>query len=100
MKLPRMVKIRQKFTGESIPDIASIVSEEFSRNQMDSILQKGMRIAVTAGSRGVANIAEITKCVCDEVKKRGAHPFIVPSMGSHGGATAEGQVELLESFGI
>ncbi|MEX2460552.1 MAG: lactate racemase domain-containing protein [Paenibacillaceae bacterium] len=100
MKLPKMVKIRQKFTGESIPDIARIVSEEFSRNQMDSIIQKGMRIAVTAGSRGVANIAEITKCVCDEVKKCGAEPFIVPSMGSHGGATAEGQVEVLESLGI
>jgi hypothetical protein len=100
MKLPKMVKIKQRFTGESISDISRAVSEEFTRNHMERVIHAGMRIAVTAGSRGVANIAEITKCICDEVKKYGGQPFIVPSMGSHGGATAEGQVEVLESFGI
>ena len=59
-----------------------------------------MRIAITAGSRGVANVALTTKCIADFVKKQGATPFIVPSMGSHGGATAEGQREILEGYGI
>lgn len=100
MKLPDMVKIRQRFQGEGITDIARTLAEEFSRAGMDSVIRAGMRIAVTAGSRGIAGIAEITKGVCDEVKKRGGEPFIVPSMGSHGGATAEGQVEVLASLGI
>ena len=59
-----------------------------------------MSIAVTAGSRGIRNVDIITKAVVDFVKQKGASPFIVPAMGSHGGATAEGQVEILESFGI
>ncbi|PZE22740.1 lactate racemase domain-containing protein [Paenibacillus xerothermodurans] len=100
MKLPKMTRIRQKFTGPSITDIAGAVASEFARTHMSGVIQPGMRIAVTAGSRGVANIAEITKSVCDEVKKLGGRPFIVPSMGSHGGATAEGQIEVLHSLGI
>ena len=59
-----------------------------------------MRIAITAGSRGIANVALTTKCIADFVKSRGAHPFIVPAMGSHGGATAEGQRAILEGYGI
>jgi hypothetical protein len=59
-----------------------------------------MRIAITCGSRGVANIAVITKALADFVKSRGAFPFIVPAMGSHGGATAEGQRALIESYGV
>ncbi len=50
-----------------------------------------MRIAITAGSRGIANVALVTKTIADYVKSRGAEPFVVPAMGSHGGATAEGQ---------
>jgi uncharacterized protein (DUF362 family) len=95
-----MVKIRNKFSGESMSDIAHTLSEQFSRTGMEGTIKPGMRIAVTAGSRGIANIAEITKCVCAEVKERGGEPFIVPSMGSHGGATAEGQIEVLESLGV
>lgn len=63
-------------------------------------IRPGMSIAVTAGSRGIRNVDIITKAVVDFVKQKGASPFIVPAMGSHGGATAEGQVEILESFGI
>lgn len=59
-----------------------------------------MRIAITAGSRGIANVALTTKCIADFVRSRGAHPFIVPAMGSHGGATAEGQRAILEGYGI
>ena len=60
----------------------------------------GQRIAVTAGSRGIANIPLILRTVVEELKALGAKPFIVPAMGSHGGSTPEGQVELLNAMGI
>ena len=59
-----------------------------------------MTIAVGCGSRGIANIAECAKQVIAELKALGAKPFIFPAMGSHGGATAEGQREVLEGYGI
>lgn len=59
-----------------------------------------MHIAITAGSRGIANIDVITKAIVDFVKDRVASPFIVPAMGSHGRATAEGQSDILRSYGI
>lgn len=67
---------------------------------MEGAIQKDARIAITAGSRGIANIAEIIKGVVGFVKAQGAMPFIVPAMGSHGGATATGQSALLEEYGI
>jgi Domain of unknown function (DUF362) len=62
-------------------------------------LQK-RRIAITVGSRGVATLAEVTRATCDWLKKNGAVPFVIPAMGSHGGATAEGQREVLEGYGV
>ena len=59
-----------------------------------------MRVGVTAGSRGLANIPIILRAVGNEIRQRGGHPFIIPAMGSHGGATAAGQEEVLESYGI
>lgn len=101
-KLPRMFRIRQKFprekiTPEEIPDvIEGLMSEE----RFSSQIKPGMRIAITAGSRGIANVALITKCIANFVKQQGAKPFVVPAMGSHGGATAEGQTAILNSYGI
>src|SRR5699024_1671623 len=71
-----------------------------SKPEFDGKIQPGMKIAITAGSRGIRNVDVITKAIVDYVKEKKAKPFIVPAMGSHGSATAEGQVELLESFGI
>ncbi len=100
--LPKMFKVRQKFPGDSIPpeEIPTIISNLLSEEKFSSQIRPGMRIAITAGSRGIANVALTTKCIADFVKKRGAHPFIVPAMGSHGGATAQGQREILEGYGI
>ncbi|MCM3005251.1 lactate racemase domain-containing protein [Priestia koreensis] len=100
MSLPRFAKIRQKFSATSITDIAACVEEEFQNRNASQKIQPGMEIAITVGSRGIANIALIVKCVADEIKKREAVPFIIPAMGSHGGATAEGQVEVLEGLGV
>ncbi|BCJ86268.1 lactate racemase domain-containing protein [Effusibacillus dendaii] len=100
MKFPRMVKVRQHFQGPVVEDIDTAISQQLSAVGLSRQITPGMRIAITAGSRGIANIHVIVRAVANELKKLGAQPFIVPSMGSHGGATAEGQVEVLESLGI
>lgn len=100
MTLPKVAKIRQKFQTESIKDIPGAIVEQFLRVNADEKIKPGMEIAITVGSRGIANIPLIVKSVADEIKKRGASPFIIPAMGSHGGATAEGQIEVLEGLGV
>ena len=98
--IPRMFRAKQTFPRTVIEpqDIPAKVASLLS--QFDGKLKPGMNIAITAGSRGIANVAIITRAIADFVKSRGATPFIVPAMGSHGGATAEGQLEILASFGI
>lgn len=100
--LPRMFRARQTFPREAISpgEIPGAVEREIAREPFASKLRPGMSIAITAGSRGIANVDIITKAVVDAVKRRGAAPFIVPAMGSHGGATAEGQLEVLAGYGI
>ncbi len=101
-KMPRMFKARQIFPREKInpQDIPSIIYDLLSEDKFSSQLKPGMRIAITAGSRGIANVALVTKAIADFVKSKGAFPFIVAAMGSHGGATEEGQRELLAGYGI
>lgn len=100
--LPRMFQIRQKFKRERIlpEEIPTTIEKLLREEKFSSQIQPGMEIAITAGSRGIANVALITKCIADFVKQMGAHPFVVPAMGSHGGATAEGQTAILNSYGI
>ncbi|MEJ8546947.1 lactate racemase domain-containing protein [Brevibacillus borstelensis] len=100
MNFPKMIKIRQRFSGPAVADIDRTVSEQFDRVGLDKQVKPGMQVAITAGSRGIANIHLIIRAVVRKLKQMGAEPFIVPTMGSHGGATAEGQVEVLESLGI
>jgi hypothetical protein len=61
---------------------------------------RGKRIAVTCGSRGIASVAEIVRGICTWLKSQGAEPFVFPAMGSHGGATDEGQRKVLEDYGV
>src|SRR5262245_56829177 len=70
------------------------------RLELSETIRPGHSVALTAGSRGIANIAVILKCVADFLERLGARPFIVPAMGSHGGGTAEGQRKIIESYGI
>ena len=100
--IPRMFPAVQTFPRPRIlaADIPGVVRAELSRPGLMDMIRPGMNIAITAGSRGIANVTVITRAIADLVKERGAHPFIVPAMGSHGGATAEGQVEVLASYGI
>ena len=100
--LPMMFHAAQKFNDAHIErqDLEKTIFNEIQRSGMDQRIQPGMRIAITAGSRGIRNVDEITRSVVAFVKSRGATPFIVPAMGSHGGATAEGQKEMLAGYGI
>lgn len=100
IKIPQMAKIKQIFEDNSIRDIPTAIANEFSKNEIASTIKPGMSIAITAGSRGVANIDKILKGIIDHVQKLGGKPFIFPSMGSHGGATAEGQLEVLASYNV
>jgi hypothetical protein len=98
--LPRMIHVRQKFETPRVTDIAGTVATQFQRPEVRAKVKPGMTIAVGCGSRGIANIAACVKQVIAELKALGAKPFIFPAMGSHGGATAEGQREVLEGYGI
>lgn len=100
--VPLMFRARQDFPSGKIPpeDIARTVAVQMAKPEIAETIRPGMRIAVTAGSRGVANVALITRAVVDELRVRGAEPFILPSMGSHGGATDEGQRDVLAGYGI
>lgn len=100
MSFPKMAKIRQTFQMESLKDIPGTIAEQFNHVKADEKIKPGMEIAITVGSRGISNIPLIVRSVADEIKKRGAMPFIIPAMGSHGGATAEGQIEVLEGLGV
>jgi hypothetical protein len=98
--LPRVASVRQKFGATRLHDISGVISGEFQRPEVRDRLRKGQVVAVGCGSRGVANIAEIARCVIGELRALGARPFVFPAMGSHGAATAEGQKKVLESYGI
>lgn len=100
--IPKMFHARQTFPQEKIlpEQIPEVISQQLEQEQFASLIQPGMEIAITAGSRGIRNVDIITKAIVDFVKSRGASPFIVPAMGSHGGATAEGQLEVLASYNI
>ncbi|WP_274364972.1 DUF362 domain-containing protein [Paenibacillus thermotolerans] len=98
--IPPIVRIRQRFDASKLDDPLAVLSEELKKPGAVSALREGQRVAVAVGSRGIANIAGITKTTIDAIKAAGARPFIVPCMGSHGGATAEGQAEVLKHLGI
>ena len=102
VRLPRMFHAAQRFADTHIKreEIEAAIFHEISRSGMALRIRPGMRVAITAGSRGIRNVDEITRSIAAFVKSRGAIPFIVPAMGSHGGATAEGQTELLAGYGI
>lgn len=100
ISFPRMVEVRQRFKAPVIKDIKKEVSGQIAKSRLKERIKPKDRVAITAGSRGISHIVEITATVVKEVKKIGGDPFIVPSMGSHGGATAQGQVAVLKSYGI
>ncbi len=100
--VPKMFRVRQIFPRNKIEpeEIPDIIKKLLSEEKFSSQIKPGMKIAITAGSRGIANNALTTKCIADFIKSKGAQPFVVPAMGSHGGSTAAGQREILRGYGI
>lgn len=98
--IPKMVKICQIFERPIIDNVEKACVEKLYGTGLIERIKAGQSVAVAVGSRGIKNIALIVKTVVAEIKKRGASPFIVPAMGSHGGATAEGQKAVLWGLGV
>ncbi len=96
--LPIMHRARQRFDAPVVEDLEGEVARQVRR--FADRIKPGMRIAITAGSRGVANIPRLVRAIGNEVRTLGAQPFIMPAMGSHGGATAEGQIAMLGELGV
>jgi hypothetical protein len=97
---PKIVRIRQHFERPRIADIPAAVASTLEPLELARCIRPGQSVALTAGSRGIANIPLLLKSTAAFLKKLGAKPFLVPTMGSHGGGAAEGQRHILESYGI
>ncbi|MSQ93046.1 MAG: DUF2088 domain-containing protein [Gemmataceae bacterium] len=100
MTYPRMLRLRQKFPRQRVENIPAAIRDTLAKLNLGSKIKRGQTVALTAGSRGIANIPLILKIAVQHLRDLGAQPFLVPAMGSHGGAVAEGQTEVLHSYGI
>ncbi len=100
MKYPKMFRIRQVFDAPKIANIEETLLRELESIQIRSCVKEGSRIAITAGSRGIANIDRILRIIVQFLKENRAKPFLFPAMGSHGGGTADGQLEILKNLNI
>ena len=100
MPLPRMVQVEQHFDRTAVTDIDGSVEKTLAEEGVLDSVRPGMSIAVTAGSRGISNIAAILRKVVCALEEKGAKPFVIPAMGSHGGATAQGQSDVLTALGV
>ncbi|GAW93788.1 lactate racemase domain-containing protein [Calderihabitans maritimus] len=97
-RFPRVVKIKQRFDTPKLDDVEGRVEAEIAK--VRDRIRPAARIAVAVGSRGIRNLQKIVATVVNKIKEAGGEPFIIPAMGSHGGATVEGQKEVLASYGI
>ncbi|MHB1422181.1 MAG: nickel pincer cofactor-dependent isomerase, group 22 [Gemmataceae bacterium] len=100
MIYPRLVRIRQQFERPMVADIPAAVTAALEPLNLSQRIKPGQTVALTAGSRGIANIPLVLRSTAAYLKKLGAKPFLVPAMGSHGGGTVEGQRRIVESYGI
>lgn len=99
--IPQMVKVHQSFPHTDLADPVGVLKKQLlTLDTATTEALKGKRIGITAGSRGLPHYKEIMKALCDQLKAWGVKPFVFPAMGSHAGATAEGQKEHLAQFGI
>ncbi|HLI90254.1 MAG TPA: lactate racemase domain-containing protein [Ktedonobacteraceae bacterium] len=99
--IPQLARVRNLTpVPPPIEDIHAVVREEMQRARCDTLFKKGQRIAIGVGSRGLGRLPEIVAALVAELRALGTEPFIFPAMGSHGGATAEGQREVLTHLGV
>ncbi len=95
-----MARVRQKLSSEHIADVLGDTRERLIAAGLPKKIKPGGRIAITAGSRGIGGFVEILSGIIDAIRSGGGKPFIIPAMGSHGGATPEGQIEILRRLGV
>lgn len=98
--MPKMVRIKEKYEDDKIDDVRAHIENEMDNLKIDKSALKGKSIAITVGSRGIPSLPVLIKAICDKLKTWGAEPFIIPAMGSHGGGTAEGNLEIINGYGI
>ncbi len=98
--LPKMATISQSFPSDRLTDVAGALRKELNKSNIIERVRPGMRIAVAVGSRGLADLPVLVQGIVSELKRLGAKPFVIPAMGSHGGASAEGQEDVLANLGV
>ena len=98
--IPGMCRVRQRFDRDGISDVAAVLREKLNDEKLKARIRPGMRVVLTGSSRQIANMPLILTELAAFVRAQGGEPCIIPAMGSHGGATAEGQKALLEGYGI
>jgi hypothetical protein len=97
---PKLAGIRQRLSTEHIPEVRNVTRQKLLDAGLQGKVKKGARIAITAGSRGIGGFVELVSGIVEAVKAAGGKPFILPAMGSHGGATPKGQTEVLSRLGV
>lgn len=98
--IPKMVKVKQKFHAPQLSDVGAEVRKTLNETNVLAKINEGDSVAIAVGSRGLADLPILVAETVREIKRVGGQPFIVPAMGSHGGATAEGQIEVLHQLGV
>lgn len=100
MTLPHLAPLRQTAPQPAVADVVAEVRRQWRDSRVAARIRRGSRVAVGVGSRGIANLATLVRATLDSLRDLGAQPFVVAAMGSHGGATASGQRELLAEYGV
>ena len=96
----KFAKIRQLFEHHGLASVEETLVSALEGVRFQNVVSGRKRIAIALGSRGISNIVTIVKTLVGCLKNAGAEPFIVPAMGSHGSANAQGQIEVLKKLGI
>lgn len=100
VRLPLMFPARQRFVAPQLDDVAGSLTAQLEQDKITQTIRPGMRVAIAVGSRGLAELPLLVHQTVEMLRVLGADPFIVPAMGSHGGATAEGQRQVLAKLGV
>ena len=100
LRLPEMLSVKQVFSCEELQETEACIIRQLNASWIKALIKPGNKVAVAVGSRGISNLGLIVRTLGQIIKAHGAFPFIVPAMGSHGGATGEGQKVVLENIGI
>ena len=97
---PLMINVKQKLFYQKINNISEQINNTLNRLLLEKKIKHGQTVAIGVGSRGISNLKEIVKSIVTNLKLKGLTPFIIPAMGSHGGATETGQLEILNNYSI